>query len=73
MCPVIQKANGCTVPPEGYAMIRYHSCYPWHTGGAYRQLMNQVSSYLIITVRCFCVVLCVLCITCLYITYIVCT
>jgi inositol oxygenase len=21
-------------------MIRYHSCYPWHTGGAYRQLMS---------------------------------
>ncbi len=20
-------------------MIRYHSCYPWHTGGAYRELM----------------------------------
>jgi inositol oxygenase len=38
---VLQKANGCTVPREGYAMIRYHSCYPWHTGGAYRELMNQ--------------------------------
>lgn len=22
-------------------MIRYHSCYPWHTGGAYRNLMTQ--------------------------------
>lgn len=22
-------------------MIRFHSCYPWHTGGAYRQLMNE--------------------------------
>jgi len=22
-------------------MIRYHSCYPWHTGGAYRGLMTQ--------------------------------
>ena len=20
-------------------MIRYHSCYPWHTGGAYRHFM----------------------------------
>jgi inositol oxygenase len=29
------------VPPEGYAMIRYHSCYPWHTGGAYRHLMSE--------------------------------
>ncbi len=22
-------------------MIRYHSCYPWHTGGAYRQFMTD--------------------------------
>jgi inositol oxygenase len=21
-------------------MIRFHSCYPWHTGGAYRQFMT---------------------------------
>jgi inositol oxygenase len=22
-------------------MIRFHSCYPWHNGGAYRQFMNE--------------------------------
>ncbi len=22
-------------------MIRYHSAYPWHTGGAYREFMNE--------------------------------
>jgi inositol oxygenase len=22
-------------------MIRFHSCYPWHNGGAYRQFMTQ--------------------------------
>jgi inositol oxygenase len=22
-------------------MVRFHSCYPWHTGGAYRQFMTQ--------------------------------
>ncbi len=22
-------------------MILYHSCYPWHTGGAYRQFMTE--------------------------------
>ena len=22
-------------------VIRYHSLYPWHTGGAYRDLMNE--------------------------------
>ncbi len=31
------KANGATIPDEGMAMIRLHSCYPWHTGGAYKQ------------------------------------
>jgi inositol oxygenase len=34
-------ANGTTIPVEGLAMIRYHSCYPWHTGGSYRHLMNE--------------------------------
>ena len=24
-------------------MIRLHSCYPWHAGGAYRHLMNTAS------------------------------
>lgn len=33
-------ANKCTIPPEGLAMIRFHSAYPWHTGGAYRQFMT---------------------------------
>jgi inositol oxygenase len=22
-------------------MVRYHSCYPWHNGGAYRQFMTE--------------------------------
>jgi inositol oxygenase len=22
-------------------MVRFHSAYPWHTGGAYRQFMNE--------------------------------
>jgi inositol oxygenase len=29
------------IPPEGLAMIRYHSAYPWHTGGAYRVFMTD--------------------------------
>jgi len=28
------------LPPEGLAMIRYHSCYPIHREGAYGQLMT---------------------------------
>lgn len=31
--------NGCGIPEEGLAMIRYHSCYPWHKEGAYQELM----------------------------------
>ena len=31
--------NKVSLPPEGLAMLRLHSCYPWHTGGAYRELM----------------------------------
>jgi inositol oxygenase len=35
------RANETTLPEEGLAMIRFHSLYPWHTGGAYRQFMNE--------------------------------
>ena len=34
-------ANGCLLPPEGLAMIRFHSCYPWHSGGAYALLSSS--------------------------------
>ncbi|EFR00608.1 hypothetical protein MGYG_03614 [Nannizzia gypsea CBS 118893] len=30
-----------TLPEEALAMIRYHSCYPWHTEGAYQELMDE--------------------------------
>ncbi|KAL1956768.1 hypothetical protein VTO42DRAFT_6822 [Malbranchea cinnamomea] len=30
-----------TLPPEGLAIIRYHSFYPWHSAGAYTHLMNE--------------------------------
>lgn len=33
--------NNTTLPPEGLACIRYHSFYPWHTGGAYQHLANE--------------------------------
>ncbi|GBG25834.1 Inositol oxygenase [Hondaea fermentalgiana] len=34
------KANNTSLPDEALAMIRYHSCYPWHQGGAYEALMT---------------------------------
>jgi inositol oxygenase len=33
--------NGCKIPAAGLAIIRYHSAYPWHSGGAYRHLMDD--------------------------------
>jgi inositol oxygenase len=32
--------NKTTIPKEGLAMIRYHSCYPCHRGGAYKELLS---------------------------------
>ncbi|EQC34180.1 hypothetical protein SDRG_08387 [Saprolegnia diclina VS20] len=31
--------NKAAIPEEGLAMIRYHSCYPWHNKGEYQQFM----------------------------------
>merc|ERR1711935_570046 len=33
--------HGATIPEEGLAMIRYHSFYPWHTGGDYEHLTTE--------------------------------
>ena len=33
--------NNVAIPPEGLYIIRYHSCYPWHSGGEYRHLMEK--------------------------------
>jgi len=32
---------GTKIPDEGMWGIRFHSCYPWHTGGDYKHLMND--------------------------------
>ncbi|XP_053572283.1 inositol oxygenase isoform X2 [Bombina bombina] len=37
----VLKYNKCTIPEEGLYMIRFHSCYPWHTGGDYQHLCND--------------------------------
>lgn len=31
----------CTLPEEGLGMIRFHSFYPWHTGGDYMHLCDE--------------------------------
>lgn len=30
-----------TLPDEAMVMIRYHSFYPWYSGGAYTELLNE--------------------------------
>lgn len=37
----VLKHNGTTIPEEGLYMIRFHSFYPWHTGGDYKHLTNE--------------------------------
>jgi len=42
-----------TIPDEGLAMIRYHSFYPWHREGAYRDLMNEKDEAMLKAVLAF--------------------
>uniref|UniRef100_A0ABI7ZKF0 Inositol oxygenase n=1 Tax=Felis catus TaxID=9685 RepID=A0ABI7ZKF0_FELCA len=37
----MMKFNKFSLPPEAFYMIRFHSFYPWHTGGDYRQLCSE--------------------------------
>ncbi len=41
------------LPPAGLAMIRYHSCYAWHQGGAYTHLMDEFDDEKLQWVRAF--------------------
>ena len=41
------------LPPEGLAMIRYHSCYAIHREGAYRHLLNERDQEMMHWVRTF--------------------
>ncbi|MCJ1259174.1 hypothetical protein MMC24_007010 [Lignoscripta atroalba] len=48
----IAKAQS-TLPDEALAMIRYHSFYPWHSAGAYREFMNEKDEKMLEAVRAF--------------------
>ena len=37
---IYQVMRESKLPKEGLAMLRYHSFYPWHREGAYRQFMD---------------------------------
>ncbi|RDW73069.1 putative inositol oxygenase [Coleophoma cylindrospora] len=42
-----------TLPQEALAMIRYHSFYPWHTGNAYQEFMDEHDEKMLEAVRAF--------------------
>jgi inositol oxygenase len=42
-----------TLPAEALAMIRYHSFYPWHTGGAYYEFMDEHDFGMLAAVKAF--------------------
>lgn len=37
---VLRHHSTNTLPEAGMVMIRYHSFYPWHTGGSYQSLLS---------------------------------
>ncbi|CAH2093544.1 unnamed protein product [Euphydryas editha] len=37
----VLKHNNAKFPEEGLWMIRYHSFYPWHAGGDYKQFLTE--------------------------------
>ncbi|KAG9246814.1 myo-inositol oxygenase [Calycina marina] len=49
---LVMKDQSC-IPREGLAMIRYHSFYPWHSKGAYRQFMKKGDEVLLEAVQAF--------------------
>ncbi|MCL4145048.1 UNVERIFIED_CONTAM: hypothetical protein GTU68_023098 [Idotea baltica] len=38
---VLSNHAGNTLPKAGMVMVRYHSFYPWHTGGSYAEITNE--------------------------------
>ena len=38
---VLNNHESNTLPEQAMVMIRYHSFYPWHSGGAYTELLNE--------------------------------
>ena len=45
--------HGATLPDEALYMIRYHSFYPWHSGGDYMHLCNDKDMQMLPWIRKF--------------------
>ncbi len=41
---VLNNHKENSLPEEAMVMVRYHSFYPWHTGGSYKHLTNQTDA-----------------------------
>lgn len=41
---LLKNKHRHALPPSTWDVIRYHSLYPWHSGNAYRKLMNEKDS-----------------------------
>mmetsp|Transcript_14178 Transcript_14178/g.23469 ORF Transcript_14178/g.23469 Transcript_14178/m.23469 type:complete len:284 (-) Transcript_14178:263-1114(-) len=41
---VLDRSQSCKLPEIAKRVIRYHSFYPWHTGGDYKRFMNMKTS-----------------------------
>lgn len=50
---VLKNHASCSLPEEAYYMIRFHSFYPWHTGGDYMYLCNDKDKSMLQWVKAF--------------------
>ncbi|GAB6028619.1 hypothetical protein CHUAL_004456 [Chamberlinius hualienensis] len=50
---VLKNHPTCSLPQEARYIIRYHSFYPWHTGGDYMHLCNNVDKEMLYWVNEF--------------------
>lgn len=53
MYRVLKNNPSCSLPEEALYMIRFHSFYPWHTGGAYNYLCNNKDKEMLQWIREF--------------------
>ena len=50
---VLSNHRDNKIPEAGMAMIRYHSFYPWHSGGSYSRLLNEKDAQYLEWIRDF--------------------
>ena len=50
---VLTNHKDNTIPEAGMAMIRYHSFYPWHSGGSYKALLSEKDAQYLEWIRDF--------------------